>query len=277
MRTRIGLLVVSIMLVALTACQTEGGPTPPQPAPSPEPTELEATTDGSEAVTEYRLLPGEEIVFAIRVPREREGALFLEVDKEGLAVQVFNPDETFFAESLSPKFFQGRDRTQAAASEHLSTQAVITPTQCRGACVIRRTRAQGEVVFVVIENTTNSPITFNLYAYTRAFDDENEPVNNRREDAIPFDRAASGALETLEDQDWFEVTRTGTLFFTAQADSPIGHRAAVFSPGATSPRRIIEPGDSVPVIAGDRLQVYADPELNRAGPASTSRYSFEVQ
>jgi hypothetical protein len=249
-----------------------------QQAGAPPARYVGATPSSDQAVDSLALLPGENVIYGVTVPGGRPPALFLEVDNAGVELEVYNEDGTFFDMSASPSFFFAGDRTQAVTPGDAALQSVATLTRCIGPCVIRRTRAQSETVFVRLVNTTGSTVSYQFYAYTRSFDDENEPNNGTRANAVPFSSDEAGALETLEDQDWFQVTSSGTLTFTAQQGSLIEHRVAVYESSTTSKvLHVLEPGDSVNVIGGNILQVYADPASNKAGPSATSAYYFSLQ
>lgn len=140
---------------------------------------------------------------------------------------------------------------------------------CLGPCVA--VRATANDYLVRIENTAGSPRTFDLYGYTMPFSDEEEP-NDTTSSAVAFGGAAvlQGAIETLDDDDWFRYTGSEVreLLFDV-FDPALGLELQIDGGGPT-----LEDGEADVVYPGERFRVR--PGAGRAGPSSTSGYAVTV-
>lgn len=241
---------------------------------------VEVTTEDNVPVASGTLEAGESITFTATTSSSTANAgdlTYFEVttqeEPNPIEIQVFNPDGSPYAFSTSPEFFAPLTTAVSSASL-LTPSAIVVEKSCRGPCVLHATEAG--TMEVVLRNDTNSAVEYELYAYVDNYGDAGEPVNDDRTGATNLsasDTGETGALETVNDEDFFEVTQGGTLTLSTQTGVAIAVRAEVI--GSTGPVDTIRPGESITVLTGDIIRVYS--ENGRAGPSSTSTYTLTVQ
>jgi hypothetical protein len=275
MKLRPNLLSLAALAVVLSACQITGvGPFPG--AVLREATQSDPS--GQTVLYEGSLRDTESFVIAVRVPSNlttvdgRPAALYVEATGE-VEMLVHDWNGTPLAESASKWIFTPPPRRSSALGAHLSTQAVAITYNCVGPCAILP--AQAQTYYVRLRNTTGSTINYEFYAYTRQFDDLNEPGNNTRDGRVDFNTTESGAIETLGDEDWFRVQRSGTLSLTLQSGTLLFIRADLYRAGETTPYTTLADGQSRSVVAGDIIRVYE--EDGSAGPSNSSMYNLRIQ
>lgn len=222
------------------------------------------------------LAAGASTIYAVTVPRElarfgdQQGILYIEIN-EPIEMQVYNNDGTPYAWSVSQQvFFPGRPPTTGLS---LAPQAiVVTPIGCVSTCVLMP--ALPGTVFVQITNDTDDLRTFTLFAYTEAPVDPFEP-NNRVSSAAPIARGTfEGALETVNEQDFFRITESGMLRLTVVPEKVglIEHRLEV-RPADRAAFTLI-PGESAFVRPDDYLRVFS--EDGAGGPSENSKYTLVI-
>lgn len=238
---------------------------------------VEVTTEDNVPVASGTLEAGESITFTATTSSSTANAgdlTYFEVttqeDTSPIEIQVFNPDGSPYAFSTSPEFFAPLTTTVTAAS-FLTPSAIVVEKSCRGPCVLQATEVG--TVEVVLRNDTNSALVYELYAYVDNYGDAGEPVNDDRTGATSLGASETGALETVNDEDFFEVMQGGTLTLSTQTGVAIALRAEII--GSTGSVDTIGPDESFPVLTGDIIRVYSD--SGRAGPSSTSTYTLTVQ
>jgi len=230
-------------------------------------------------VESITLREGRTIYYRVEMPSARRDLLVAEVFATGAGsgleisfvselgfTRAISDSETYFASSFASL---GLSDVGALESDALGARSISAQFACLGPCVA--VRATANSYLVKIENTAGSPRTFDLYGYTMPFSDESEP-NDRDDTAIAFGGAVvlQGAIETLDDEDWFRYTGSDVreLLFDV-FDAALGLELQIDGGGPT-----LEGGDADVVYPGERFRVR--PGAGRAGPSSTSGYAVTI-
>ena len=195
--------------------------------------------------------------------------LYIELDTESAAIVVYNSGGTALASSTTAdRFVSG-----GGAAARFSTAGISVEVICRGSCVILE--APGSSYFVEVINETGTPLDYELFAFGDAYQDTNEALTNDvpagGPDLVSTDQ---GAIETLEDEDYFQIANTGILFFSST--SSLDLRADLIDDGGSVVDTLL-PGESTPLLASDdRVRVY---ELggDAAGPSGASGYTLGIE
>jgi len=230
-------------------------------------------------VESIALREGRTIYYRVEMPSARRDLLVAEVFASGASsgLEISLVSELGFTRAISdsPAFFAssfanlGLNDAGASEPDALGARSISAQFACLGPCVA--VRATANSYLIKIENTASSPRTFDLYGYTMPFSDENEP-NDRDDDAVAFGGAVvlQGAIETLDDEDWFRYTGSEVreLLFDV-FDAALGLELQIDGGGPT-----LEDGDADVVYPGERFRVR--PGAGRAGPSSTSGYAVTI-
>lgn len=235
--------------------------------------------DPTARIPSITLREGRTIYYRVDVPSDRRDLIYAEVVGAGVAGDVriaFVNDFGFKrAVSTSPDFFASSvgglapSGGEPSGSGDLGGRSISAQFTCLGPCVALR--ATGTSYLVEIENTAGSPRTFDLYGYTMDFSDEDEP-NDGASSAVAVGGAAvlQGAIETLDDEDWFHYTGSEVRELRFDAFDPALGLALTIDGGGPT----LEDGDADVVYPGERLRVRAGD--GRAGPSSTSGYAVTI-
>lgn len=216
------------------------------------------------------LAAGTSRVYRINTPALSAQALIVELSQP-LALSVFNadPQRSLFASSASAEFFAKGDKGLSSA---LNAQGISINTFCRGSCVYQNA-ASVATVFAKVENKSASPVSFDLFAYSEAYSDTGEPANNTVVTAPELKDADSGALEVLDDVDYYRVGKAGTLRFVS-SNEVVSPRAQILSAN-NDLIATLEPNQIQVVSVGMVVKVFASTE--RAAAASVSRYILTIE
>jgi hypothetical protein len=235
--------------------------------------------DPTPRIDDITLREGRTVYYRVEMPSARRDLLVAEVVATGTGggLEISLVSELGFTRAISdsPAYFAssfanlGLNDVGASERDALGARSISAQFACLGPCVA--VRATANDYLIKIENTASGPRTFHLYGYTMPFSDESEP-NDRDDAAIAFGGpdVLEGAIETLDDEDWFRYTGSDVreLLFDV-FDPALGLDLQIDGGGPT-----LEGGDTDVVYPGERFRVR--PGAGRAGPSSTSGYAVTI-
>lgn len=287
MRRILGIASAVMTAVLLTACGTTTGGPGGGGAPGGDTVDETVTArTGSGAVladqpsvSSFVLEPGEDRLYRVRTPVSDEAALFVYLNRD-LPLYLYSGSGSLFATSRSSTYFAaGQGGLALAASggggtaDALEPQVVETQT-CPGSCIIADNPGSGNV-FVRVHNPTSSTRSFTLWAIVTDFADENETAATRSQPVSVFG-TEEGAIETIDDEDYFIVEDDGELFLDYFDNEGTGLDlvAEVIPFGSDTPIDTISAGESTIVEWSDTVIVYATNP--RAAVSANSTYFLEL-
>lgn len=231
---------------------------------------VDASTDSDVTAATGALAPGEERLLVVQVSSalaDANEALYLELDSS-LDLTVLNEDRAVYATSSSADFFAAG--TAGLDSTGLDTEAIGINKICRGSCVIRD--ADAGSYYLRIENSGGESVNYTLYAYVTDYSDSNEPNNDTAAGAVTLTDLDQGAIESLGDEDYYEVGVSGRLCLLGSSWS----NTRVNVTGDDGLNEVIAPGESVGRLqVGDLIRVYEEGD-DRAAAVGVSRYTLEM-
>ncbi len=209
-------------------------------------------------------------VFQIDIPNATKAALVVELDQP-LNLSLYSNDgfKTLFASSSSANFFAPGE---AGLASKLASQGIGISVACRGSCVYQSATGVTRV-FAKVSNQNASQVTFNLFAYVDDFGDTAEPANDAAATASDLGAGNAGALETLNDVDFYKVTQAGTLRFIATT-TVVSPRAQILD-ASNNLLATLETGQIADVTVGTIVKVFSSNA--RAAASSVSRYSLTIE
>jgi len=266
-------ILAALVLAACTV--TVEVPGPPEDAIS-----LTATSHAAVAIDPGRTYAaGEEKVFHITVPSNvgAEDLLYIELNRD-LRLEV-RPAGTSYPNvsysSTSHRSFGSGLTGLSSAAAGIDGQAITAPVTCRGSCVILE--APASEFYVRVVNTSGVAANgVNLYVYGDVYNDEYEPGNDSVGGAVLVNFNDSGAIETVNDVDWWRVDFTGQLAFDSVTDG-IDVEAYITDASGNPIPAVGGPyhsGDVLNVVSGDRIRVWAS-SSTEAAASSFSTYYLE--
>ncbi|HEX7004545.1 MAG TPA: hypothetical protein VF168_10210 [Trueperaceae bacterium] len=262
----LSILVVALSLMLLAGCRIV-----PAPDPFPNATEVGATTDPFASVASGSLLPGESVIFEVRLSTSEvteTQAVYFELENS-LDLYVYNSNGNLYASSSSSNFFATGEAGILSASQSSFEPLVVTPLNCRGSCIIRD--SDSSRFFVEVSNPFGSTTSFTLYAYVDQYQDSGEFENDSQFSpvAIPLGEE-SGAIESIGDVDFYRPQVQGDLTFSLNEGVVIDIRAVVID---ESGREIpIVPDEPTLVFPTDLIQVWDDGDDEAAVSANSAYY-----
>lgn len=278
---RLRLIALLLPLVGLLAACTI---TVQLPFPvTPTPVNANNPSGNASSVASFQLSPGASAYYEIDISSTQQTSydvLQVELD-QNLNLTLYGPSGNTISSSSSPDYFASSTlglSSLGLAATTPSPQAITVNRTCSGSCIIQSLGSK--TYYVRVENQTSSSATINLYAFVRYYDDSTEPGNNSRSGAtyLQFGSSGdSGALETLGDQDYWQMATNGTFYFDASSATTtnIQPRADLYTSSGTF-IMTLQPGDNTTVSTGDLVRVYAL-NNNRAGVSSASAYYVTLQ
>lgn len=274
MRRLRGLAVLISLVGVLAACNI----VIQLPFPvTPTPVSANNPSGSSSALATFTLAPGNSVYYEIDVSSSQKtgyDVLQAEID-QNFHLTLYNASGSALASSTSPAYFaSGTLGLTSLGATSLAPQSITVNPTCAGSCVVQK--LTDTVYYVQVENQTSTAQTVHLYGFVRYYDDPYEPGNDVRSGAItlaPGSTGDSGALETLGDQDYWQMGATGTLSF--DATNSVQERADVFDNAGTFLTTLL-PGDTYSVAYGDLVRVYASGN-QRAAVAGASVYYLTLQ
>ncbi len=262
-RKLLTLALVSSAVLLLSACKIVIEP----PVRQPDAT-VAAGNDADTAVGNYSVPAGGDLLVRVNVNTERP-LLYIELSRD-MELEVFNASRVRLASSRSSNFFGAG--TDGLSSSSLESQAITLALACEGSCVILN-RATSSHYYALIRNTSGSSQNVSLWAFGDFPADEFEGDNETASTLATYDVSGameSGAIETLNDVDYWRVIGTGTVVFDAP-NSALAMVAEVFNPSGSS--RTAGPytnGQSFTVYANELIRVSSS--NSRAGASQVSDY-----
>lgn len=278
-RRLIPLAAIAALTLVLAACEiTVTGPTPTFPPSLSGTVEAEVFVPtvgvGPELQLSASLSAQQVRYYRVNVPTARD-LLYAEVDGNDLRVTLYTGSGNVLAVSESSRYFGASATALAVASSEVGTSSLSTTFFCLGPCAAIEPTSSSYVIGV--RNLTNSPRTFDLYAYTMTATDESEP-NDTVGAATGFGITddPTGAIESLGDEDWYVYTGASseTLRFAVfNLDLDL-----VLEFPNDEPVTIVEgtiDGTTTTIGTGDVFRVYSRAGL--AGPSTESRYQITLE
>mgnify|MGYP001026632698 CR=1 FL=1 len=242
----------------------------------PETQYVAATTSAYSPVASAHLQPGWSARFEVEVDAtvaNAGAALYLELSQD-LPTEVVWRGAAYY--SASRERFSATPMGPASEGQ-LQPSSIDVLITCRGSCVIVDSTTATAVVTVT--NPYEYDYFFDLYAYTEAFNDLSEPMNDSRAGAELFSltEGASGALETIGDVDYYQVSLDGPSSGILDLYTSGFVEAVVFVEDASglTEHGPYYPGDHFDVLAGDYLRVQAVGDV-AAASANSAYYLYLV-
>jgi len=216
---RFGLVAALLLLVGvLAACQITITYNPPS-----NPISVTANADNTTAIRSgVAVGPGSTVSFDVLVPstvRNNYPLVYFEVsDTLNLSLIDYNNYAPKASSSTTSVFASGSAGLQSlSAGGGLASQAIGANYSCHGPCIIWPTDSTSHY-YLTVENTGTSTATFDLYVYGFDYQDPYDQGggNDSQASAVSYAGGAeSGAIETLGDVDWWQITGgNGTLTFS---------------------------------------------------------------
>ena len=280
-RTRLpSIAAVAVLAAVLAACQVSITPTPtptfPPSSSGSFPAEVYVPTSGQppQVQASGTLAAQETRYYRVFMPSSTRDLLYAEVDGTDLRVTLYTNGGSVRAVSESSRTFGPNAASLAAASE-VGTSSLTTNFFCVGPCAAIEPTSSSYVIGV--RNMANSPRPFDLFGYTMDATDENEP-NDASGAATAFGAsdAPTGAIEALNDVDWFVYTGASaqTLRFTVfNLDLDLVLEFPNDDPPTIVPGSLA--GTTTTLAPGDVFRVYSRAGL--AGPSAESRYLISLE
>lgn len=279
---RLASVVIGVTL-AVAACRTA-------PPPPPPPADLVfANQDPGTPVASLSLAPGESINYRLDVPAgvaQAHDVIYLELDSTpngvlelrnagywGVLASSASPDR--FVRGALPGVPQPNPGATAvgdvAPAEQLEPQAVNENRACLGPCVIFR--PESTTYHVRVLNDTGSQLTADLYAYGYALQDSGEPQNDSRQTAPVLAATNAGAIETLNDTDFWVVPGHISATVTTVANG-IDVTTVVVNASGVVVAGPYATGQAIEAFTGESLRVRASG--NEAAAPARSTYFIET-
>jgi hypothetical protein len=255
---------LAIVALVLAACSVEVGF---DPIVEETVTAVNDTTP-SALLTNESVAGSQTLYYRVEVPSSAGDLLYVEVEGDpDLRIALLRSSGATIGVSQSPTYFASSISNLSAASG-VGPQAIEVAYACLGPCVATRTSAS--TYYVRVENRSGSTRTFDLLAYTFDHNDTYEP-NDGTSSAVGLSGAGdySGAIETLDDVDYFVYTGTSTRELDFDAFNANLGLVLQIENGPT-----LSPGDSNVIQQNERFRVFSD--IGRAGPSSTSGYVVTI-
>lgn len=255
---RIALIVAGLgTSLVLAACG--GGTVTPPPPPTPD----EEISLGSGSSHFYEV--GESRLYYVNaglgsdlIQVELDQDVKLEVANESLLLEFTASSRDFF----------GRG-TAGLGPAGLNTAAITEERICNGSCIVFRPFGD---FLVQVTNDSGSATQIDLDVFGTSFRDSTEPFNFDlvSPPLIPQGGFDKGAIETVDDVDYWEVPSTAQVIFSPQ-DFPT--EAHVLN---TAGQQLVEltPGAATTVFAGEYVRVRAV-NSERAAIVGLSGYTLE--
>lgn len=190
---------------------TVGAPSGGTPPRDPGCTAVEAGTNPNVPVSSVFLAGGASTTFVVSVPSTVRAHDVIQFEVEGAALLevLGSPGGSTLYSSSSPDVFYAGGGASEAAPE-LAPAAVEVDRSCAGPCVIDPAPADGYLVRVTNLSTSRF---VQFYAFGRAFDDTTEPANDSLGTSPTVVEDASGAIETVGDEDLWYAPFGGVVSF----------------------------------------------------------------
>jgi hypothetical protein len=269
------LAAVSTFALLLTACQVTVAP-PTFDPPIAATVTAPDTTNPPALRSGVTIQPGTTLYFRVNVPDARDLLYGEVVGASGLRVAWLTSTGTTLAVSESPAYFAGSVNDLAIAADAEASAFVepliIVNFSCNGPCAAIAPTAP--TYYLAVHNTTSSPRTFDLFAYTFSANDLNDRGVADNQTAANATMITSddesGAIELVGDRDWYRYPGPAGRRLTFSANDPALGLRLRFQDNTT-----LASGQSTILQAGDVFEVYS--AVGLAGPSSTSGYTIQIR
>lgn len=151
----------------------------------------------------------------------------------------------------------------------LDPQAIGVGRVCLGPCVMLPRSGGGATL--TVHNPGTEARLVHIHLVSEPFNDLNEPNDHPGNATALPPGTDSGAIELVEDVDWFRVTQDGRLTF--HGPTALVLQATLHDASGTR-LNTLQSGVPIRVLAGDLVQVR--PALPVAGPSGVSVYSLTL-
>lgn len=266
------LLGAAFALLLLVSCQIVVEPGPPWP-----PVNTINISLGSDANAQQpqSLGSNQSAVYRLNNPGGGSGVIYVELNNGATNVElevINSAGQRLFTSASRFVFGSGLTGLSTAATDGLEAQAIVTSVSCRGACVLIPASQFNTNLFARVTNRAGSTQNVGVFYFRDGFKDSGEPANDFTD--APFLSATEdfGAIETVGDQDFFNVLHAGNVTFGYIAVTPnnLPIRAEVRDSSQVLVATL-NPGQSFQLVAGDRIRVAAANSA-LAGVSASSGY-----
>ena len=287
----LSLFTLLLAATLISACEVTVTPDPFVGAPV-----VNASAEGDQppSLASDTVTANAPVYYQVNVPDAlSDPLLYVEATAEGdstLTVTVYGNDKTALATSNNKAWFSPPSPsiagTTAGAASDVLPQAIAVNAVCLGPCVI--TDNTEATFYVRVSTSSPTPVTFNLYAYDKAYADSTEPANNDcgslSASAIivtPDPQGYVGALETLSDVDCFrsDVETTQVTLSTTPNNANINIQARIFDANTNDLLDVlfVSPNSqtaSTEVFSSRLVYARVTSQNATAGPSNGSKYTI---
>lgn len=261
------------ILGALVALVLAGCTITIEPIIPPNAVDVTATTDPNTPVYADTLSAGDSEVFEITIPqavRDNYDVVYLELS-ENIELEQRSGTYVLIASSNSADFFARYADGLQSVDAGIEEQGISTLVNCRGSCVIFE--PTGGTYYARVKNDSGGSISYDLYVYGDVLQDDTED-NGSRANAAQFTVGSTvgGAIETIGDVDYWQVTGGGTVAF--DASNQLGLEATLYDSNGTFVDGPFAPNEQFVVLDGDYIRV--ESTTDRAAASAKSAYYLTV-
>lgn len=235
--------------------------------PFPDAQAVTANLDPVTAVTSTTIGADETLTYEVDLtPASASDLVYLELNAD-LELNVYRGDGSLYATSYAASGFQRPLAITSAPQAGLLPQDIGVEITCRGSCVLADDL--GDSAYVEVHNP-GTATSFDLFAYGDQYQDSGEPTNDTETGAVSVSSGTpgSGAIETLGDVDYYEVTTDATVVFTVNAASTLPIHASVVGTAID-----LTDGQDYDAFPGDIIMVHV-PDGSEAGASAVSGYTL---
>ena len=287
---------IFILLIVLVGCSDSGGIFDSDSLNNPGKV-ITTNENSSQSLTSGGISSSNtEDFIQVNIPSGLSGDLvYFELLGTNLRLTLFNNAKQVSRESNSASFFGNPGFGLSSSS--LNNEAITVNKICRGPCVIAEKIASSVTVFLKVEaKIPGTSTSYDLYSYSDAYQDNEEPGNNdcgalsnSAIIPIPIDKEFEGALEAVEDIDCYESKGNITsIALQLPSSTTINVKAEIFTlsgnphPNASTNTLRVTAGNTIKQILtispAQAVIVKVTTDNSRAAPAGNSKYklSFET-
>lgn len=266
----------ALVALLLASCQIVVEPGPPWPPANA--IDISLDTDAN-AQQPRSLGTNQAAVYRLGNPGGGPGVIYVELDNGPTAVdlEVINAGgQRLFSSSSRFRFGSGLTGLGAAATADLDAQAIVTSINCRGACVLIPASQFNTNLFAKVTNRSGSTQSVGVFYFRDDFRDTGEPDNDFTDAPFLDSSEDFGAIETVGDQDYFNVLEPGNVTFGYINPNPDNLPIRAEIRDATQALvATLQPGQSFQLVAGDRIRVVAaNPAMAGVSASSGYRLSY---
>lgn len=221
-----------------------------EPVIPPNAVKVTANENPNTPVYGDSLSAGAAEVFEITIPQAVQDGydvVYVELDTDiELELRAANYASVLMSSNSSEYFGRYSTGLQALDAD-LDSQAITSLVNCRGSCVIFEPTSS--TYYARVKNDSGAPASYELYVFGDVLQDDTEPANGSRGSAptLVVGSNVSGAIETINDVDFWYVSGSGTIAFDA------GSPALSLEAHALDSNGVVVAG---PYTSGDQFEVF---------------------